>query len=625
MRLPWPPSPITARITYLMLGSHSTLKNLSHELRIFTQRVWVVAALVALLFLLLIFRLVFLQVSEHETYKTLSKQNHLSLIPIEPTRGLIYDRNGVLLAENMSVFNLELVPGKIKNIDETTGELGKIIDISEDELLEFKKQLKFHRRYESVIIKTKLTEEDVAKFSVHQHLFPDVSINARLIRHYPFGPAFSHVLGYVGRINQNELANADESNYIGTNYYGKVGIEKYYESDLHGKTGFKQVEMDAAGRIIRTIETTDPKSGNNLHLTIDSGLEIIAERALGTNSGAIVAIDPNNGEILALVSNPSYDTNLFVTGISNKQMKRLQDSPSQPLFNRAIRGQYPPASTIKPMTALAGLNSGVITTEEKYFDKGYYQLENSSHKFRDWNPTGRGWVNLKRSIIESCDTYFYQLAHKLGIKRIYKIMSSFGFGEPTGIDMGEELPGLLPTPKWKRANQDSAWYIGDTIITGIGQGSMLSTPLQLAAATAALAKKGERYQPHLLLKNNEIEQTVIPLNPIIIKDPAHWKTIIQAMQGVIQAPRGTGFRFGKDAPYTAAAKTGTAQVFTIKQGERYIPTEIPKHLRDHSLFIGFAPVENPKIALAIIVENGHNSTGIAREIMDYYLLQSEKA
>jgi len=605
------------------------IRNLAIEIRMFTQRIWVFAGIIILIALLTVFRLIYLQVIQKDVYSTLSKQNRLTLFPIEPTRGLIFDRNGVLIAENNSVFSLEIIPGKIKNIPQALEELKSIIDIDEIEEKEFHKQLKLHRRYEYVIIKQRLSEEEVAKFSVNQHRFPDVAVRARLIRNYPFGSTFAHLLGYVGRINQYELTNLDESNYSGTNFIGKVGIEKFYEEKLHGKTGYEKVETDASGRIIRTIETTPPQQGSNLQLTIDSGLELVAERALEHNRGAIVAIDPNTGEILALVSNPSYDPNLFVNGISNEQMQKLLNSPDQPLFNRSIRGQYPPASTIKPITALEGLDSGVITKTDKIYDPGWYKIENTEHLYRDWNPSGHGWISLHRAITESSDTYFYNLARKLGIKRIHKIMSEFGFGEPAGIDMGEELPGLVPTPKWKKINQGANWYLGDTLITGIGQGYMLSTPLQLASATATLAMRGQRYQPHLLRKEKHADGSIdtptpLPLAPVLIKNQKNWTTVIKAMQNVIRGNNGTGFRFGRDAQYSVAAKTGTAQVFSIKQGEKYIPAEIPQHLRDHSLFIGFAPAEKPKIAVAIIIENGHNSAGIAREIIDYYLLKDEK-
>jgi len=608
------------------MANYLTIKNIRNEIQIFSARIWLIASIIVLVIAFLAIRLIQLQIYQHQAYQTLSDQNQLTLIPIDPPRGLIYDRNGVLLAKNVTAHSLEIIPGKTSELKNTFEELKKIIAINHDEEQEFFKQVKLRRRFEPIVVKTKLSEQEIAKFYLDQYRFPGMQINARLIRHYPFDQSFAHVLGYVGRINLNELNNVETGNYSATNYIGKVGIEKYYENELHGKVGFQKVESNVSGKIIRTLDHTKPQSGKNLYLTIDSSLQIVAENALGENRGAIVAIDPNNGELLALVSKPSYEPNLFVTGISSNKLKSLQDSPNQPLFNRAIRGQYPPASTIKPFLALRGLDEKLITLQEKIFDPGYYKLENSDHLYRDWNPNGHGWINVSRALIESCDTYFYVLANRLGIKHIQYIMNKFGFGEPTGIDMGEELPGLLPTPAWKRAMQGFSWYDGDTLNTGIGQGLMLSTPLQLAAATASIAMRGQRYLPHLVMKKEIISgtqemMTPVPLSPVQLRDQNTWREVIWAMQGVISSPKGTGFRFGRNAPYSVAGKTGTAQVFTIKQDEKYVSAEIPKHLRDHSLFISFAPVHDPRIAIAVIVENGFNAAGIAREIFDYYLIQ----
>jgi len=608
------------------MSKFPTFKNTQREIQLYSQRILIAVAAILVVSLVLIARITYLQVFQRDMYKTLSNQNQLALLPLEPNRGLIYDRNGVLLAENIPVFSLELIPDKVKKIDHTIEELKQLITLNSEEIEEFHKHLKQHRRFESIIIKQKLSKKEVAKFSINQYKYPGVSVQAHLLRNYPLGDIMAHVLGYVGRINSAEINKVDPANYSATNYIGKVGVEKYYENTLHGQVGMKKVETDVSGRTVRVLHRDPPTPGKNIYLSIDTGLQLVAKKAMGNNHGAIVALDPNNGEILALVSSPSYDPNKFVMGISTKELAMLQSSPSEPLYNRALRGQYPPASTIKPFLALEALETGATTIKRKLFDPGWFKLENNNHLYHDWRPKGHGELSLRKALIVSCDTYFYDLASRMGIKPIDTIMRKFGFGEPTGIDMGEELPGLVPTPKWKFKHKGHSWYVGDTINLGIGQGYMLVTPLQLAIATAAIGMHGQRYQPHLLIrseddKGNKTTKEPIPLAPVQVKNQYFWTFIIRAMEGVIKY--GTGYQFGHDTPYRAAGKTGTAQVFSMKEDEEYISENIPKRLRDHSLFIAFAPAEKPEIAVAVIVENGHYAAAMTRDIIDYYILRGK--
>ncbi|MBB71908.1 MAG: penicillin-binding protein 2 [Legionellales bacterium] len=575
---------------------------------------------VLFLSLCLFARLVYLQIIEHEHYQTLSKKNQLAFLPIPPKRGLIYDRNGVLIAQNMPVFTLELIPSQIANVDETITELQKLVDISPHELAVFQRLRKQTRRYDPVPLKLKLENSEVAKFYVNQFRFPGVFVQAQLIRYYPLGPAMANVLGYVGRINAYDLENIDQTQYVASNYIGKVGIEKYYERQLHGRVGYQQVETDASGQIVRVLERTQPKAGEDLTLTIDSNLQLAAQNALGDKRGAIIAINPNNGEILAMLSNPGYNSNLFVEGMSSLEYKALQDSPDQPLFNRALRGQYPLASTIKPFMALEGLLSKTITANDQIFDPGWYSVKHSSHKYRDWRKGGHGWVDVHKAIVVSCDTFFYDLASNMGIDKIDDILQKFGFGHATQIDMGEELAGLVPTPDWKKQHQGTPWYPGDTVISGIGQGYMLTTPLQLANATAILAKQGQGYQPHLLLKTTPADGKPVQQQPLALQKlnipHRDWQTVIDAMVGVIKSPVGTGYRFGKTAPYSVAAKTGTAQL--VSESSRAASDNVPTRLRDNSMFIAFAPVNKPQIAIAVVVENDPSAANVARKVMDQY-------
>lgn len=597
------------------------LKNHHQERRLLTRRCYTALGIICLLIFVIISRLVYLQIAKNEFYSTLSTQNRIEKVPIEPNRGLIYDRNGVLLARNIPVFSLELSPGKIENLDQTVQELKSLLELSQAEIDRFYKTLKQKRRYEDVPIKIKLTPEEVALFSVSKFRFPGVQIKAGLLREYPQGEHMAHVVGYVGRINAYEAENIDKANYSASNYIGKIGIEKFYEDDLHGKVGYQNIEVDAAGNIIRTTHITPPIPGHNLYLSIDLSLQKTAEKSLGEHQGAIVAIDPNNGDILAMVSQPSFDPNLFVQGISNKKYQALQNDPKHPLYNRTIRGLYAPGSTVKPFIAVKALADEFVTEQDEITDKGYFKLAHSKHIFHDWKRSGHGQVNIHKAIVESSDTYFYWLAYQLKIKNLAPILKSFGFGKPTGIDLNNELSGVAPSSEWKNSRYNQPWYPGDTLNTGIGQGYTLATPLQLATAVATLSMHGQRYQPRLVINNNQEDIPSINSSPIgISTDDQAWDIVTRAMQGVIKEPHGTGFRFGKHAPYSVAGKTGTAQVYTSKQVKIKSNASLPENLRDNGLFIAFAPVDHPQIAIAIITEHTDTLAPIiARKMMDEYL------
>lgn len=601
------------------------IKNHQHEIQLIAQRSMLALGILFSLIALLILRLAYLQIYKHHVYITLSTKNWLDLVPVEPTRGLIYDRNGKMLAENIPVFSLDLLPYKISDLTNTLKTLNKLVSISSDDINQFQKQLKQHRRFDEIPLKLRLTEEEVARLAENQHRFPGVLVKARLMRHYPFGKTFSHVLGYVGRINAQELNEIDQTNYSGSHYIGKLGIEKFYEDELHGKVGYEQVENDATGKPIRVLKEIKATPGRNIYLTLDADLQLVAEKALAGRRGAVVAIQPSTGQILAMVSQPSYDPNLFVTGISQKDYHDLQSSEDKPLFNRAIRGLYPPASTIKPFFGLAGLESNLITSDYTINDPGWFRLRNNSRPFHDWLKRGHGIVNLAKAIAGSCDVYFYDLAMRLGIHRMDEFLSKFGFGANTGIDLDDELPGVLASPEWKMKAKGQHWFEGDTILSGIGQGYMQTTPLQLAVATASLANRGEKFIPYLLLGEQLPEKTInyqapVPLEPVILQNPEHWEIVIKAMEEVITKLHGTGYAYGRKHAYTLAAKTGTGQLF-----KRRIPDEmdkqadLPEKLRDHHLFIAFAPVGKPQIALSVVTENSNETIEVARMILNYYL------
>lgn len=588
-------------------------------------RLSLLAALLIVLSLILTLRLAFLQISEFKRYQTLSLKNQMNIIPVAPPRGVILDRNGKLLAENRPVYALEITPERVKNMGETLTKLQKLLpSLSQEDLASFQRARSQNRSFIPIPIKLKLNQEEVALFAINQHLFPGVAIKARLMRHYPLGESMAHVLGYVGRINLQELKTVDHSNYRATNFIGKAGIENYYENLLHGKVGYQIVETDASGRMIRIINKIPPHSGAKLYLSLDSRLQKAAYEALKDKRGAVVLINSHNGEILAMVSSPSFDPNLFVGGISSKEYQILSSALDKPLFNRAVRGVYPPASTIKPFIGLAGLDKGFIHPQMQIMDFGKFKLPTARHLFRDWKKTGHGLINFKRAITVSCDTYFYQLGHKMGIANLEDMLVQFGLGQFTQVDLHEEANGLIPSAHWKKQTKGVSWYPGDTVITAIGQGFMLATPLQMANATASLSQHGRRFRPHVLSKitNSDTGKTKkyqpVEEYPIHLKDESNWEVVAQAMQSVLTSNEGTGYRFGRNPPYPVAGKTGTAQVHSKKQYEKSKIEDIPEALRDNTLFIAFTPVDKPDIAIAVVVENDIIASTVARKVLDTY-------
>lgn len=605
------------------------LKDHLFESHLITNRALMLLIAGGLLLTVLLIRLLFLQVVWHDHFTTLSEDNRVKLLPLPPNRGLIYDRNGILLAENLPSYRLEITPEQVDDMGATLNALEDIIEIRDIDRSRFEKLLARKPRFEAIPLRFHLNDEDVARFSVNRHRFPGVDITAGLARHYPRGPQAVHALGYVGRIDEKALQVLDSSNYRGTSHVGKNGIEKTYEELLHGKVGLQQVETTAQGRIIRVLNRTPPVSGRNIYLTIDSRVQTAAEKAFGDYSGAAIAIDPNNGDILAFVSLPTYDPNPFVNGIDYDDYAALRNNDKEPLFNRVLRGQYPPGSTIKPFMGLAGLETGTTSTHSKTYCPGFYMLPGRDRKYRDWKHSGHGTVDLNAAITQSCDVYFYDLAQSMGIDGIHDYLQHFGFGKATGVDIQGELSGLLPSKDWKRSRRNQAWFPGETIITGIGQGFFLTTPIQLAAATAALANGGRMLKPQIVHAEQEAgSDELIPHQPklletITINEQQNWDHVIAAMTDVVHSARGTARGIGKDSPYKIAGKTGTAQVYGLKEEEKYDASAIDEKLRDHALFVAFAPVDDPKIAIAVIVENGGGggsvAAPIARAIMDAYL------
>lgn len=604
---------------------NQSFKNYRAESQHQRFRLNLLIAILIILSLILILRLAFLQISEFKRYQTLSLKNQMSIIPIAPPRGVILDRNGVLLAENIPVYVLEITPERVKNLKRTLAKLQELLpSITDDDIDSFNKARSQNRSFVPIPIKLKLSQEEVATFASNQYHFPGVSIKARLMRHYPLGEITAHALGYVGRINIQELKQVNATNYRATNFIGKAGVEKYYEDVLHGKVGYQMVETDVSGRTLRVINKLNPHSGAKLYLSIDSRLQEAAYNALKDKRGAVIVINSHNGEILALVSSPSFDPNLFVSGVSKKDYKILSNALQRPLFNRAVRGVYPPASTIKPFVGLAGLDKGFITTTTEIYDPGKYKLPTSSHIYRDWKKTGHGVINFKRAITVSCDTFFYQLGNKMGISNIEDMLVKFGLGQLTHVDLYEEANGVVPSARWKKQAKGISWYPGDTLISAIGQGFMLATPLQMANATASLSQHGQRFRPHLLIKTvnsdtNEGEKyKPIEEYPIYLRDESNWDVVIDAMHSVLTSNEGTGYRFGRNPPYPVAGKTGTAQVYSGRQYEKAKYEDIPEHLRDNSLFIAFTPVEKPEIAIAVVVENDTIASTVARKVLDTY-------
>ncbi len=595
-------------------------KDTAAERRLFQRRALVMLLFVVFLMTGLLARMYQLQVVEHDVYTTLSDKNRVQVQSVPPPRGLVYDRNGELMAENRPVFSLTIVPERAAPIDETLARLGGIIEIADEDLERFGKRLNEPRRpFQEIPLFYDLGEADIATMAVHRHEFPGVEVTAELVRYYPHSDLTAHALGFVGRINREELNRIDPVNYAGTNYIGKSGIERFYEEVLHGRVGYQHVETNARGRILRVLERENPVPGADLELHLDLRLQRKAHELLEGRRGAIVAIEPATGGILALASVPGFDTNKFVTGISVADYRALSESIDKPLFNRALRGQYPPGSTIKPMMAVAALDSGVTTRDRKIWDPGYYQLREGGRRYRDWKRSGHGWVDLKDSVAQSCDVYFYDVAVEMGVDTMHKYLSAFGFGEDATLDVSGALSGLLPSDDWKRAMRDERWYPGDSVNMGIGQGFFLATPLQLATATALVANRGEWVEPRLLkdIRGERSAEEFLPEethNPLVLKDPENWEYVVDTMEEVMHGAKGTARRTGRGANYRMAGKTGTAQVFSLGQDEEYDAEEVRERLRDHALFIGFAPADDPKIAVAIIVENGGGGSSVAAPV-----------
>ncbi|MGM0984749.1 MAG: penicillin-binding protein 2 [Pseudomonadota bacterium] len=607
------------------------LKNPEQELHAFRMRSLLAVLVVVCLTGLLGGRLFYLQVMQHEVYSTRSEKNRVRVEPLPPTRGLIYDRHGVLLAENRPTYNLTLVRERVADLDATLTLLVDLLEIPEEEIEAFRVRSRQRQRpFQPALLMSDLDEDQIARLAVNRHRLPGVEVEAQLLRYYPDAETMVHALGYVGRINAEELAGLDAGNYAGTHFIGKTGVERFYEDELHGQAGLRKVETNARGRVLRELGHTDPVPGRDLTLTLDSELQRLAVELLDGRRGSIVAIAPESGEILALASVPGFDSNQFVTGIDVASYRGLQEDLNLPLYNRAIRGHYPPGSTIKPFLALAGLAEGKITPNSTIRDPGYFQLPNDSRRYRNWLRWGHGRVDLERAIAVSNNTYFYTLAHDLGIDRIHENMSAFGFGQRVAHDVQGESDALMPSRDWKRGRFNQPWYPGETLSVGIGQGYWQLTPLQLATATAVLANRGEWVKPRLAQRIGEEEVPVeLPDTPpdIMLENEGWWDRIFSGMEKVISGHEGTARRIGKDLEYRMAGKSGTAQVFSLGKDQKYNADEIQERLRDHALFMAFAPVEAPQIAVAVIVENaGGGSTHaahLAKAMTDAWLLEDE--
>ena len=616
------------------------LKDHWAEQRMFGRRVFAATVAILIGFALLGARLVYLQVLRHDYFSDLSQGNRVRIDPMPPSRGLILDRNGMPLALNRPSYQLEVTREQTPDLEDTLDRLVAIGLLPADDRERTSRTIRARRSFESVPVRLQLDEEDLARFAVHRHDFPGVDVRPRLTRWYPLGGTGVHALGYVGAISEADEKRIDVANYAGTTLIGKLGVERAYEDELHGETGYQQLLVNAQGRHVESagaldagLERREPVAGNDLYLTVDARVQQVAEEALAGQRAAVVAIDPHNGDVIAFVSTPTFDPNGFARGLSHAEYAALTDNIDVPLYDRALRGVYPPGSTVKPLVALAALEYGVADADETRFCQGYYQLPGASHRFRDWKKGGHGTVNMHSAIAQSCDTYFYAMAERLGIDRMHDFLARFGLGEKTGIDVEGERKALLPSQEWKKGNfkrkDMQVWFPGETLITGIGQGYMLATPLQLAQATATIATRGERYQPRLVSKVRDARtgevRTLPPkvLPRVDLKDPAHWDIIIGGMVGVTNDWNGTARRVQAGAPYQIAGKSGTAQVFSLKQNEKYNESQVAERLRDHGLFVAFAPVDDPKIAVAVVVENGRSGSGtagpIARRVIDAYL------
>ncbi len=596
---------------------HQVIKNKYLENRIFLSRSIILFIIILLLVAGLISRLIFLQVAGYSQYRNMATNNRIKVTSVPPTRGIIYDKHGHILAQNLPSYSLEIIPEQVANLDDTLLRLQAALTISQEKIDAFKKQRKRYKYFDSIPLLLQMNETEVARFAVLRHTFTGVDIHARLIRHYPYAELTAHVVGYMGRINERELKTLPEAEYRAVHSIGKIGIERSYEDILRGHVGYAEIETNAKGKPINELRTIEPTPGADIYLTLDIDLQKTAYDALADYNGGVVAIDLETGGVLVQVSKASFNPNLFVSGISYVDYKALNASKNKPLFDRVLRGQYPPGSTLKPFMGLAGLEYKIRHKHQTLFCPGYYQLPHKSHKYRDWKKWGHGKVDLDIAITQSCDVYFYDLSLALGIDKISAFLQQFGFGQKTGIDLKGEKRGLLPSREWKRIYRQQAWFPGETLITGIGQGFTQVTPMQLARATATLANKGNVVTPYLAerivqldgdIEINRAPPEQLPLQPENVQD------IINAMVHVVHSARGTARRIGKDIDYQIAGKTGTAQVYTIKQDEEYNEDEIAFNMRDHALFIAFAPANNPKIAVAVIAEHGSHGSSIAAPI-----------
>jgi penicillin-binding protein 2 len=619
------------------------IRNHSAEANLFARRTFITFIAVLILSLVLFSNIYNLEVNSYQKYQTRSNSNRIKLLPVAPNRGLIYDRNGVLLADNTPVYSLEVIPEQVDDIKKRLSEVSELLDISQEKQDKLLKELKSKRRFKPIELYSRLSEQQVSLFSVNQHKFPGFFIDARLKRYYPFADLTTHSLGYVARINRKDSLELEKQglaeNYAATRNIGKLGLEKYYQDILHGTIGHQEVEINNQGRVIRTLDFTPPIPGKDLTLTLDIELQMIAKRALSGKRGAVVAIDPRDGGVLAMYSNPSFDGNLFVHGISSKKYKKLlAPASNKPLLNRAVQG-YPPASTIKPLLALTGLEAELITPETEIYDPGFYQLPGIETKRRDWKKWGHGKVNLTKSLEQSCNVYYYDLAYKLGITRISKMMEKFGFGDYTGIDIHEESRAIMPSIEWKRARYNKAWYTGETLSVGIGQSYWSVTPLQLSQAVSILVNKGRIKVPHFLKATSEVvindkkintqqpiitEYVVDEKRPITLSNDRYWDMVLDGLHNTVQKFGATGYAAFKGSKYDAAGKTGSAQTANIAQDEEYDAKKVQENKRDNAMFIAFAPYENPEIVVAVAIENvakgggGTNAGPVARQIMDQY-------
>lgn len=613
-----------------MFKKRVAIQDFAAESRLFNQRAVFAILFVVLMFSIIVFNQYQLQVVSYQDYQTRSEGNRIKVVPLAPNRGLIYDRSGILLAENRPVFSLELVPEQIKDMTATLAELAALIEFNAEQQDAFLKQVRAQRRFNSITLKEQLNDQEVAILAANQHRFPGVTVEARLSRHYPFGDLFTHALGYIGKINTRELQqlelDGEAANYAASRDIGKIGLERFYQRELHGNMGYQEVEVNNRGRLIRVLRSVPAVSGQNIQLGLDVGLQLTAQQILKQHRGAIVAIDPRDGAVLAFYSNPSYDANLFVHGISSANYNELLNSRDRPLINRVTQGVYPPASTIKPHLALLGLETRTITTSTKVWDPGYYTLPNSDHRFRDHIRWGHGWVDIYTAITKSCDTFFYDMGIKLGIDRISEYMSKMGFGEKTGIDILEESSANMPSRGWKRARHNQPWYPGDTVPLSIGQSYWTTTPLQLAVATTPLLNRGKLVTPHMVTAFSNGETTAAnnlpPRQVLEVENEQNYAVVMDTMHQTVSILGGTAHRAFIGAQYSSAGKTGTAQLAAIAQDAKYDANAIDERLRDNAMYLGYAPHDKPTILVVVALENagggGSTAAPLARQLMDYY-------